>query len=200
MLPLYELKIEEDTDFISAISLVETPAIKEDFVLLSDTQVELAQVSEEKRLLAGAILTPNRAIYRRDKNEEYNIFFSEETVELAAQKYMKDKRQDNVTLEHDKFVDGVSLVESWIVENPEMDKSNNYGKSVPKGTWFGVFKVEDEKLWKEQAKSGKINGFSIEGKFTDTLANGKRKNTLSDQSIDSAANTITEIVQSYINQ
>lgn len=201
MLPLYELKIEEDTDFISAISLVETPAIKEEFVLLSEnTEVKLSTVSEDKRLLAGAILTPNRAIYRRDKNEEYNIFFSEETVEKAAQKYMQDKRQAEVTLEHNHLVDGVSLVESWIVENPDMDKSNNYGKPVPKGTWFGVFKVEDEQLWKEQAKSGKINGFSIEGKFTDILANNKRKSTLSDQQIDSVALNVINIVKSYINQ
>jgi hypothetical protein len=199
MLPLYELKIEDDTDFISAISLVETPAIKEDFVLLSDTQVELSQVSEDKRLLAGDILTPNRAIYRRDKNEEYNIFFSEETVEKAAQKYMADKRQDSVTLEHQGFVDGVSLVESWIVENPDMDKSNNYGKPVPKGTWFGVFKVEDEELWKEQAKSGKIKGFSIEGKFTDSLANDKRKSSLSDQQIDNAVLNVRDIIKEFIN-
>ena len=66
---------------IEAISLVESPAIEEDFIALKSQEVKLAEVSNEKRILMGALLVPNKPIYRKSGEEEYYIYFSKKTIE-----------------------------------------------------------------------------------------------------------------------
>ena len=63
--------------------------------------------------------------------------------------------------------DGLSLVESWIVEDPIKDKTAFYGLKYPVGTWVGSVKVNSEKVWQEFVKTGAVKGFSIEGYFQD---------------------------------
>jgi hypothetical protein len=77
---------------------------------------------------------------------------------------MKNKYNGEVTVEHAKKVNDVYLTESWIIEQSGKDKSNLYGFTLPKGTWFGIYKVDNDKVW-EEVKAGKYKGFSIEGIF-----------------------------------
>jgi hypothetical protein len=78
---------------------------------------------------------------------------------------MKNGYLGEVTLEHGNKTSGVYMVESWIIENPTKDKSNLYGFTLPKGTWFSIYSVaENPKVW-ERVKAGEFNGFSIEGLF-----------------------------------
>jgi hypothetical protein len=63
----------------------------------------------------------------------------------------------------------LSIVESWIVEDSEMDKSKKYGLNVPVGTWMVSMKVNNEQIWNDFVKTGKVKGFSIEGYFADKL-------------------------------
>jgi hypothetical protein len=165
---LIELVIDENDEMagIEAISLVENPAIEEDFLALKKTElVELAAVDEEKRILMGAALIPDKPIYRREGQNEYYIFFTKETVSKASQLYLKKGYQKNATLEHEENIDGVTLVESWIIEDEVHDKSKKYGLSLPVGTWMVSLKIDDDKLWNEYIKAGKVKGFSIEGIF-----------------------------------
>jgi hypothetical protein len=74
--------------------------------------------------------------------------------------------QNNATLEHNEKLQGMSVVESWVIDNPEMDKSKEYGFNLPKGTWMISMKVNNEDIWKD-VKAGKVKGFSIEGYFAD---------------------------------
>ena len=60
----------------------------------------------------------------------------------------------------------MTIVESWIVEDPAKDKTALYGMDVPAGTWMVSMKVDDEKIYND-AKEGTIKGFSIEGYFAD---------------------------------
>jgi hypothetical protein len=167
---LYELKIEdENTDEVFAISLVETPAIESDFVFFDKEEVLFAKMDTEQRMLMGPILIPDKKILRVDgEGQPYHVYFKRDTVKKLAQNYLKKKYTDKATLEHDGKIKGVHLVESWIKEG-RLDKSNNYGLSVPEGTWMGVFKVDDEKIWNEYVKTGKVKGFSIEGLFEHNL-------------------------------
>jgi hypothetical protein len=75
--------------------------------------------------------------------------------------------QNNATLEHQMQLKGLSLVESWIVEDPIKDKTAFYGLKYPVGTWVGSVKVNSEKVWQEFVKTGAVKGFSIEGYFQD---------------------------------
>ena len=171
---VFELFIEEDSleSGIQAISIVENPAIEEDFVALSNQKIELAEVNAEKRILLGPALIPNKRIYRRNElGQEYEIFFSPETVVKASQLFLARGNQNNSTLEHEYQLKGMSVVESWIVEDPKKDKSALYNLNMPKGTWMVSVKVNNEEVWEEFVKTGKVKGFSIEGYFTD---NGNR--------------------------
>tara|TARA_R100001086_G_scaffold242801_1_gene170886 strand:+ start:624 stop:1517 length:894 start_codon:yes stop_codon:yes gene_type:complete len=152
---------------IEAISLVEAPAIEEDFIALKSQEVKLAEVSSEKRILLGALLVPNKPIYRKNGEDDYYIYFSKNTIEKASQLYLMNGNQNNATLEHQHTLNGLTLVESWLVEDEVHDKSRKYGLNVPVGTWMGAVKVNSEEVWEEFVKTGKVKGFSIEGYFAD---------------------------------
>jgi len=168
---VYELFIEEDSldSGIQAISIVENPAIEENFVALKAERIELAEVNAEKRILMGPALIPNKKIYRRGADdEEYYIFFSEDTVRKASQLFLSRGNQNNSTLEHEYSLKGMSVVESWIVEDEKKDKSALYELNMPKGTWMVSVKVNNDEVWEEFVKTGKVKGFSIEGYFSDS--------------------------------
>ncbi len=166
---IVELVIEKDLDGIDAVSLVDSPAIEENFIALNkEYKIEFAEVDTDKRILMGAALIPNKQIYRKNGKDEFYVFFSEATVKQASELFLKNGNQSNATLEHKAKFDGATVVESWIIDNPDMDKSKAYGFDLPKGTWMISMKIEDDKVWK-QVKEGKYKGFSIEGYFADKL-------------------------------
>ena len=166
---IIELVIDENDEMsgIDAVSVVSSPAIEENFIALHKHEVELKEIDTEKRILMGAALVPNKQIYRRnDKNEEYHIYFSKDTVRKASELFLMRANQNNATYEHDKKLSGMSVVESWIIEDEKKDKSAKYGFSLPVGTWMISMKVNNDEVWKD-VKEGKVKGFSIEGYFAD---------------------------------
>jgi hypothetical protein len=163
----FELVLDEDKLLhgIDAISIVEHPAIEEDFITMSkEHKFEFKEVDNQKRILMGAMI-PEKPIYRRDGEDEYYVFFTKETIRRASELYLMNGKQGNATLEHQEKISGLSLVESWIIEDPEKDKSRAYGLEYPVGTWMVSMKVNNEDIWEEYVKSGKVKGFSIEGWF-----------------------------------
>jgi len=171
-----ELIIDEK-DFqsgINAVSVVESPAIEENFVALAKHEVELKEIDTEKRILMGAALIPNKKIYRRNKEEEFYIYFSEDTVRKAMELFFKKGNQNNATYEHKDAIKGMSVVESWLIEDEKMDKSQLYGFNLPKGTWMISMKVDNDEVWND-VKEGKIKGFSIEGYFADKMPDSPRE-------------------------
>ena len=165
---IVELIIDEkdDESGISAVSVVESPAIESDFLALKKHEIELKEVDAEKRILMGAALIPNKQIYRtNEKKEEYYIYFSEATVRKASELFFMNSNQNNATLEHNQKLEGMSVVESWIIEG-DHDKSMNYGFKLPQGTWMISMKVNNDEIW-NKVKAGEVKGFSIEGYFAD---------------------------------
>tara|TARA_B110000977_G_C10999097_1_gene463081 strand:+ start:602 stop:1216 length:615 start_codon:yes stop_codon:yes gene_type:complete len=167
-LDIIELVIDEklEEDGVNAISFVEHPAIEENFVALSKHEVEFKTLNEEKRIIVGLALTPNKLIYRRRGDYEYNITFSKETVRKASELYLKRLKNNNTTLEHEELTSGVSVIESWIVQDPSMDKTALYGLNAKEGDWAVVMKVDNDQVWQD-VKEGKYQGLSIEGIFSD---------------------------------
>ena len=166
-LDIIELIIDENNleDGIEAISLVESPAIEENFVALSRHKVEFKSVDDEKRIVVGLALVPDKEIFRKSGDYAYKIMFSKETVKKASELYLKRLKNNNATIEHELAVKGVSLIESWIVEDPNMDKTNLYKLDAPEGAWAVVMKIDNDEIW-EDVKQGKYLGFSIEGFFS----------------------------------
>jgi hypothetical protein len=50
-----------------------------------------------------------------------------------------------------------------------MDKSKKYGLDAPVGSWVVSMKVNNDLIWTDFVKTGKVKGFSIEGYFADKL-------------------------------
>jgi len=172
---LFELTIEEKMDEVFAISLVENPAIESDFIYFGKEEIQFAKVDTEQRMLIGPVLIPDKRILRVDgEGKPYQVYLSKDTIKQVAQNYLMKKYTDKATLEHDKTIKGVHLVESWIKEG-RLDKSNSYGLTgLPEGTWMGMFKITDDRLWNDYIKTGIVKGFSIEGLFSHKLIHASK--------------------------
>lgn len=152
---------------VHAISLVETPAVEENFVALSSHEIKMKEVDAEKRIILGAVLIPEQKVLRKDENgNPYYIFFSRETIEQASQDYLIYSRQAETTKDHKRGkVEDVIVVETWL--SGENDKTKDFGLDYPVGTWVVAMKVNNDEIWQDYVKTGKVKGFSIEGYFTD---------------------------------
>jgi hypothetical protein len=138
---------------------------------------DLFAALKEKQMLMGPLMTPSKLIPRKDEKtgEEYKVYFTKETIEKIAYKMMEDKLLDSVNIEHDgaRRIDDVYLVETWIVKDPEHDKSLSYGFKPVEGQWFGIYRVKDGRVWNEYVKTGKVKGFSVEGYFINNILTNK---------------------------
>ena len=182
---------------IEAISVVDAPAIELDFVALNkQKKVELVEVDKEKRILMGAILVPNKPIYRKQEDREFYIHFSKDTVRKGMELFFKKGFQNNATEQHESKLSGCTLVESWIKEDEVNDKSVKYGLSAPIGAWMGSMKIDDEETY-QKAKRGELSGFSIEGYFTDklTMKSDEIKTENSDTRLLDMKNTFKTIME-----
>jgi uncharacterized protein YuzE len=194
---IIELFIDENDEVsgIEAVSIVENPAIEEDFVALKNQEFKFAEVNKEKRILMGAALIPNKPIYRVSGEQEYYIYFSRDTVRKASELFFIKGNYNKSTLEHQVPLDGLVAVESWIVEDLEKDKSRAYGMEVPLGTWMLSMKVLNEDVWNDYVKTGKVKGFSIEGYFADKLERPNEPNELSSMEDEEAEHLMQELRQ-----
>ena len=177
---LVELLIEDDQELsgIQAVSLVKFPAIQEHFVYFStDNPYVMAAVENDKRMLIGPALIPDKRILRIDDTtgEQYEVFFSPETIRKAAERYMREERTNQHTYEHQMEVTDVTVVESWLIEDETHDKAALYGFKLPLGTWMLSVKVNNDNVW-AQVKDDKVRGFSIEGYFVDQVVNAQAVN------------------------
>lgn len=156
---------------IDAISIVEAPAIESNFIALKSHEIKFAQVDAEKRILMGPVLIPDKPIFRKQvmdgEMQEFYVYFSKNTVSRASQMFLMKGNQAKATLEHDMALQGICMVESWIKEDMEKDKSAIYGMTDPIGTWMGCLKVTNDEIWNDYVKTGRVKGFSIEGYFAD---------------------------------
>lgn len=158
-LKCYSVTLDSD---VYAVSLVDDPAIEETFIALGkEKPLRIFLEENEKRIVMGAVLVPDKPIYRNQDGEEFYITFSADTIEKLAHDFLRMGRNYNFSYQHDGAVEGVSVIESWIVSDTEMDKSAQYGMKLPKGTWVMAAKIDNEELWRS-IKNGDAKGFSIE--------------------------------------
>lgn len=179
---IVELIIDEDAELygIDAISLVDRPAIELDFIALKEQRLQFAEADKDRQILIGAALVPDKPIYRKNGEDEFYVYFSKDTVRKASELYLKHGNQAKHTLEHEHAIHGLTVVESWIVENKEQDKSHLYDLDVPVGTWMVAVKVDNEAIWQEWVKEGKVKGFSIEGFFSPAIQRSQEDEMLSE--------------------
>jgi regulator of replication initiation timing len=174
----YELKLPDESDDNKLrISLVKDPAVE--MTLMKFSKEELIQhhfSDQEKRIIYAPAMIPNKLIYREDvQGAPANVFYTEGTIEKFRDVYFNTQSNSKSNLYHmDTDVEGVDVVESWIVDDPRNDKSSSMGfKEIPKGTWMIGMKINSDEIWNDHIKSGKIDGLSIESKFLHELMDEK---------------------------
>lgn len=159
---IYKVGIDSET---YAISLVESPAIEETLVALEEQKpIKVQLADEEKHMVYSAVLVPEKPIYRRNEDgDEFYIEFTKESIEKMSQDFMKNYRQNEITLDHETMANDITLVESWLKTDMYKDKSVAIGLSedLPIGTWIAGLKVNQIDVW-ERIKSGELKGFSVE--------------------------------------
>jgi len=147
------------------ISLVDLPAMEQEFIALSKQNLlQFATIDKEQKLLLGVVLEPDKQIPRRDeKRGDFTVEFDKETVKELSHSFFKNGHQKNSSIEHDTKnpIEGVTIVESWLVQDPKNDKSNLYGIECNVGTWVATMKVDNDAIWNNYVKEGKVKGFSI---------------------------------------
>ena len=164
---------------VYAISIVDFPAIQKNFVALGESKpVQLKEMDKEKRLLIGLVLQPDQQIYREESDgTPYFIYYTAPTIERLAANFLKKSNQHNATLQHAVAVDGCYIAQSWIVDDPEKDKTAVYGLNAKKGSWAVVMKVDNNDVWEDWVKTGKVLGFSLEGEFLEGKVTEVDENT-----------------------
>ena len=162
----FNAKFKKGGKGVFAISLVKTPATEETFIAMSKQEelIKMAKVNEEQRIVMGLVLQPQQLILREDPTtgEQFNIVFSADTIKELSHNFFKSGFQLNSKLEHNSPIKDVTFVESWIVENSEIDKSANFGMSFPKGSWMATMKVDNDDIWNNYVKTGEVEGFSVD--------------------------------------
>ena len=176
---------------VYGISLVHDPAMEGTFIALSkeDNKIKLAEIDKEQRILIGLVLEPNKPIYRNQDGEEFNIIFNEETIKDLSHNFFMANNHKNSTIEHEdkQQLNGVTFVESWIVEDSKIDKSANFGMSYPKGSWIATMKVDNDDVWNNYVKTGEVQGFTV-----DAMVNLKEINLKSEINM---SNTLVEFLK-----
>ena len=162
---------------VYCISLVQDPAIEVNYVALSkEKPLQVLLEKEDKHIILGCALVPDKPIYRRDGGEEFYIQFSAETIEKLAHSYIANNRIYSFSTDHKDLTDDVYIIETWL-KTSENDKSKDYGLDVPIGSWLIMAKVENDAIW-NRIKEGELQGFSIEAVVDLKEINNKIKNNM----------------------
>ena len=163
---LFELVFNEDSAGVYGYSFVETPAIEEEMISFSKEEEDFRFSDEEKRVIVSPLLIPNIKVYRSSVGAEKKpgwVYLSEDTIAKLQENFFKNKNTHNSTVEHSDKIDEVFIFESWIIEDPQTDKSAVLGfKNLPKGTWMVSAKINNDELWNEYIKTGLVKGLSID--------------------------------------
>ena len=173
---VYYLEIE-DGDGLTQVSLVQSPAIEEDFHFFSAQKDPLAFAieSEERRLITGPAMIAEKPIMRKSESgETYYVKFSKETIRKAVKLWALQNKYNAVNAEHANPVGGVYLMESWVTDESRGIAAPKAWTDAADGSWFLTYYVENDQVWKD-VKDGKFRGFSIEGYFTDKPAQAEEE-------------------------
>ena len=159
-LPLYDITLEDFEQGMYKISLVDKPAIEENFIYFSKQSIEMF-ANDEKREVVGPIMIPNKQILRQSaENGYYYVRFTEDTIREIMYNYSKKGLFNEFGIQHENDTTDVVMLEIWMKES-DNDKSKDYGFDLPNGTVFVKAKIESDELF-NAIKDGEINGFSIE--------------------------------------
>jgi hypothetical protein len=160
-----EYMINEGKESDQAVAICSTQwegRFQEDFRAVGFNKFSIE--NQDQRIVTGPLMVADLPIYRRDQDEEYYVSFSAAEIKKIVQRFFKKGYQSKVNVEHSTPVDGVFMFESYIIDREKGIMPPKGFEDISNGSWFGSFKVDNEKIWNE-VKAGTFKGFSVEGLF-----------------------------------
>lgn len=165
---VFYISVNDEGTGIDAISLVSMPAVEKNFLCFNkDEKPMKLKFDNSQHIITGVVCLADTPIYRYSEKEgEYYVVFSKETIRRMVEKFAKNDLFKSVNLQHDdeQFVEGVYMVESFITDKERGICPVEFS-DIPDGSWVASYKVENEKLWSEIVNGNKLNGFSLQGMF-----------------------------------
>lgn len=158
-IPVFNIDFTDESTW-NSISIVDFPAIEEDFIKLSKQSEVKFAVNEEKRDVMGPVIIVDKLIYRNDKRGEYYLKFSADTIKKMAIEFFKRDVQNNGNIMHEADVPGVTFYQSFIKDAGKGLNPNGF-EDVPDGSWFVTAHIENDDVW-NLIKEGELRGFSID--------------------------------------
>lgn len=162
-LPIYELKLNNLDDGVFCISLVEYPAIEEDFLVFdSQSPINFTKIDEDKHILYGPAMIPEMLIYRRDESgREYYVKFSKETIAEIVERFARNNYISNISLNHETPVEGCFVFNSYLIDRKSGIDPIQF-KDIEDGSWIVGVKVDNLSVWNEVKNTDLLRGFSVE--------------------------------------
>ena len=166
---VFELVIDiDDESGVTAIALVDQPAIESNWMAFSQqTEYKFAVKDEEKRIIEGYFMVADLLIPRiGEHGEKFFVKFSAKTIEQIREKQSRLGLNNNFNLMHDpnQIAEGVFMLDNIIIDNERGKVAPKEFEKVPNGSLWGSAKVDNDIIW-EQVKDGTFKGFSVEGMF-----------------------------------
>lgn len=164
--PVYLLELGEDEQYgLKDVALVESPAYESNFLKFEKQKMLFAIQDEEKRIVCGAVMIPDKLVYREENGLPFYVGATRETIFKACQKFAKENRNLNVKATHEASdnVEDVFIFESFVSDENRVQQVKGF-EELPYGTWFMTMKINNNDVW-EKVKQGDFNGFSLEAYF-----------------------------------
>ena len=159
------LNPEDESKGLKMISLVETPAIGFEQILMSEqTEIKLEVQDEVEGIIFTPVLIPDQKIYRNINGEEFDLVFPKETIKQIALSWAKKKLTTAADINHSgQLIDGVTFFEFFLKDQRRAKDLGNFNE-LPDGTLFATGKIDNPQVLAD-IKAGKIKGVSIDGLF-----------------------------------
>lgn len=186
-----KLKVFKNEDGKKVI-IVAQPSKKTERVAGELWQNMQFSLDDDKRIITGPLMIPNKMIVRKDKNgEPYYVYFSKDTIKKMAEKFLAMNKHNNTDTDHNyKITNSNTLVESWISQSKMHDKSYALGYVLPEGTWYVSYKVNDDATW-DRIKNNELKGFSLAGPFIEKLTEDQK----SDRTLESIKQILQDVTE-----
>ena len=180
---VYKAKLKAGTD-VNCFSIVLGAAVETKLSKFADEVLKpVFFANQEKRIIYSVAMRPDKQIFRKDINgEPAYISFDAEEVEKMQHSYFRSNNKGlaKMSLNHsDEAITDVYPIESWIVNNPEIDKSKTLlMEDVQAGDLILGFKIDNDEVWEKFIKTGEVDGISLEAFLDYEIINPINKMTV----------------------
>ena len=162
-IPVFAVNVDDPGCSISAMSLVDDPAMSIDMVCFSKEQNMKFSIQDETQhnILTCLVRVDFPILRVTDGGDPYYIVFNKDTAKVLCQRLMKDGMQQNISLQHNgKLIQGIQLQEVFIKDTEKGISPIGFEEAAD-GSLMGIYHITDDALWNDCIE-GRFKGISIE--------------------------------------